>query len=264
MGLINPKDLVAQFESYLKNNDGYIWGTAGLLWTEARQKQKVNYMVNKYGPNWINSDKAKEDNYYMAARYGSKWVGHIVEDCSGAFTRAFKALGGEMYHGSNTMWNSWCTAKGELKNGRRTDGKELLPGTAIFTYNKKTGKRGHVGLYVGNGEVIEAKGTQAGVTSSKVTDSKWVEWGELKGVDYGAEPQPEPQPPTPTPEPEKGEAVVTGKRVALRYGPTTSAGIITRVNTGEIVKIAEPPKDWEYVTYNGKSGYMMKEFIKEG
>jgi uncharacterized protein YgiM (DUF1202 family) len=90
------------------------------------------------------------------------------------------------------------------------------------------------------------------VITSNVTDKKWVEWGELKGVIFGD--------PEPTPE---GYATVTGKNVALRQGPSTSCKVITRAPTGSRVKIADPPGDWEYVAYNGKQGYMMKQFLKE-
>lgn len=155
------------------------------MWTAARQQQKINYMVKKYGANWINSEEAQKDDYYSAARYGSKWIGHTVADCSGLFAWAFKELGGSIYHGSNTIWDKYCTSKGELIKGKRDDGKELKPGTAIFTHNKKTRKRGHIGLYIGGGWVIEASGTINGVIKSKITISKWVEWGELKGVNYG-------------------------------------------------------------------------------
>ena len=62
----------------------------------------------------------------------------------------------------------------------------------------------------------------------------------------------------------KGYAVVTGKKVALREDPSLRATVILRVNTGETVKLEEPPKDWDYVSYNGKKGWMMREFLKEG
>ena len=191
--VISTEALIAKFEEALKNDWGYIWGTAGDQWTEAKQKNKTAYMARTYGENWKNSDAAKKDKYYMAAMYGAKWIGHMVADCSGLFWWAFKQLGGKMYHGSNTMWNKYCQAKGELRGGKRTDGLELKPGTAVFTYNKKEKNRGHVGLYIGGGWVIEAKGTRDGVIKSKVTLDKWVEWGELEGVDYGsAEPVPVP------------------------------------------------------------------------
>ena len=122
---------------------------------------------------------------------------------------------------------------------------------------KSNGNKSHVGLYIGDGKVIEAASTAKGVVTSKVTDAKWKCWGELKGVDYGPKPEPQPVP--------KGYAEVTGKRVALRKAPSTTAAIIMRIDTGELVKVeTPPPSDWEYVSYTGKSGYMMKEFLKEG
>ena len=167
--IISPQALIQKFQYALNNHWGYIWGTAGVLWTQARQTQ---------------IEQTTDSDRENARKYGSKWIGHYVADCSGLFTWAFKQLGGTMYHGSNTMWDKWCTAKGKLKNGRRNDGKTLLPGTAVFTYNETKHNRGHVGLYIGDGWVIEAQGTKAGVVKSKVTLDKWVEWGELKGVDY--------------------------------------------------------------------------------
>ena len=63
----------------------------------------------------------------------------------------------------------------------------------------------------------------------------------------------------------EGYAEVTGVRVALRKGPSTSVGIITRIDTGKRVKIEQPPpSEWDYVSYDGKKGYMMKKFLKEG
>lgn len=63
---------------------------------------------------------------------------------------------------------------------------------------------------------------------------------------------------------EGNHAVVTGKRVALRKDPSLNATIKMRINTGETVQlIPEPAKEWSYVSYQGKTGYMMKEFLKE-
>ena len=237
--MIHVVDLVGKFQYALDNKWGYIWGTAGELWTAAKQKEL---------------EKTTDPDRAMSRKYGSKWIGYMVADCSGLFSWAFKELGGYMYHGSNTMWNKYCVNKGELVKGVREDGLELKPGTAVFCYNKEKDNRGHVGLYVGNWIVIEAAGTKAGVTTSKITDKKWVEWGELKGVEYGGEPQPVPE----------GYAIVTGTNLALRQGPSTSCAVIARAPTGSRVKITEPPSEWEYVTYNGKQGYMMKKYLQEG
>lgn len=184
--MISTQALIQKFEYALNNHWGYIWGSAGIEWTQAKQEQKVQYMVSKYGSNWQKNSDAKNDNYYSAALYGAKWIGHTVADCSGLFTWAFRQLGGTMYHGSNTMYREYCTSKGKLTSELK---KSLQPGTAVFTGSSET-NHPHVGLYVGNGKVIEASGTQAGVCVSNLTANKWTYWGKLKGVDYSTQNSP--------------------------------------------------------------------------
>ena len=208
--MISTTALIEKFKYTLNNKWGYIWGTAGEYWSKEKQNQKVQYMVSNFGTNWKTSESAKDNKYYMAAMYGSKWENHQVSDCSGLFHWAFKQLGGYMYHGSDTMYRKYCTSNGTMSNGKRSDGKTLLPGTAVFTYNDKKKNYGHVGLYIGNGKVIEAQGTKAGVIQSSVTLAKWKYWGELKDVDYsGASPEPEPEP---TPEPDKKPTLRKGMK----------------------------------------------------
>lgn len=181
--MILASDLVALFRQALSEQWGYIWGQWGAEWTSAKQNQKVNYMVSKYGSGWKTDCAAKNDNYYYSALYGAKWIGCRVADCSGLFRWALDRLGLAVSHSSNRIWESYCSSRGRLVNGARSDGQPLLPGTAVFVH--PAGKnRTHIGLYVGDGMVIEASGTQAGVIQSAVTNKKWVEWGELKGVSF--------------------------------------------------------------------------------
>lgn len=258
MATITTVDLIAKFQYAYDNKWGYILNTWHTKWTQSLQDGKVSYMKKKYGDKWKTSASAKSNDSYTAAMYGSRWIGRYVTDCSGLFYWAFKELGGYMYHGSNTMWSKYCTSKGKLSKGKRTDGKELKPGTAVFVL-KGTSNRSHVGLYIGNGKVIEASGTQTGVIMSEITNTKWAEWGELKGVEYGNSSSS-----TVTPEPEKptvsvGSAVVNATKVALRSAPSTSASILTRVDKGERVQVLD--SEWTRVTYQGKTGYMMTKFL---
>ena len=169
--VISTEALIQKFKQALDEKWGYIWAKAGEEWTAAKQ---------------ANLEKTTDANRETGRKYGKKWIGHKVADCSGLFSWAFKQLGSCMYHGSDTIWNKYCVAQGKLVNGQRTDGQVLKPGTAVFTYNKVKKNRGHIGLYIGDGWVIEAEGTIKGVIKSKLTNSKWVEWGELKYVDYSA------------------------------------------------------------------------------
>ncbi len=153
--MITAQELIAKFQFALDQKWGYIWGGTGQTWTQAKQ------------------DAATRS---MTVKYGSRWIGKRVADCSGLFSWSFKELGWYMYHGSNTMWNKYCTSKGTLQ-GEST----IRPGTAVFLVNS-AGSRHHVGLFIGDDTVIEAKGTAYGVVTSKL--SHWDEWGELTGVDY--------------------------------------------------------------------------------
>lgn len=180
--MISTAALIEKFQYALDERWGYIWGTAGIEWTKSRQNQKIDYMISKYGTSWKKNSEAKEDTYYSAAMYGDKWIGHKVADCSGLFRWAFNEFKIYIAHGSNTIWKSYCTEKGNLSNGKRADGKTLQPGTAVFT--DKNGDKTHIGLYIGGNKVIEASGTQAGVCVSNVSATKWKCWGELKNVSY--------------------------------------------------------------------------------
>ena len=80
--MIKASDLIAAFQSYLAAHDGYIPNTSGETWTAEKQAKATSETV---------------------IRYGSQWIGHRVEDCSGAFVRAYKAHGLSIYHGSNRI-----------------------------------------------------------------------------------------------------------------------------------------------------------------
>ena len=165
--MITAQALIEKFRQALSEHWGYIWGTAGEPWTAAKQKKL---------------EKTTDPDRAQGREYGSKWIGHTVADCSGLFSWAFRQLGGSMYHGSDTMYRKYCVSKGELRRGKRTDCATMKPGTAVFVWNGS--KYSHVGLYVGDGTVIEAMSTLKGVTTTKVTATKWTHWGELAGVDY--------------------------------------------------------------------------------
>lgn len=187
MASISTQELIAIFVKAYNDEWGYIFGAAGKEWTEKLQKQLIAKMVSKYGSNWKTNSEAKDDDYYMSACYGDRWIGHTVADCSGLFVFAFNAFGIRISHSSHYQYTDYCVEKGVLNKGKRSDGKELKPGTAVFIYKAEKNRYTHVGLYIGNGEVVEAASTQKGVIKSKVTDSKWNRWGELKYVDYKTE-----------------------------------------------------------------------------
>lgn len=152
---------------------GYIWGTSGVVWTEAKQRE----IVDRY-----KSNPSEYSFLWGSATYGYKWIGKKVYDCSGLVLRICADHGLKLPHSSNAQFLDSCSATGRLKNGQREDGKMLKPGSLVFLYRESDGNRTHVGIYIGDGTVIEAKGGQYGVVKSSVT--RFQEWGELRYVNY--------------------------------------------------------------------------------
>ena len=73
---------------------------------------------------------------------------------------------------SANMFYSHCKRKS-------TDMSKLpeVPGIAVFM-------NGHVGIYIGNGEVIEARGHAYGVVKTKLKDRKWTKWAYIEEIQY--------------------------------------------------------------------------------
>ncbi|MBE5796225.1 MAG: hypothetical protein E7327_02475 [Clostridiales bacterium] len=92
------------------------------------------------------------------------------------------------------------------------------------------------GSYVLQVIVYEATGSRIEVTSSTVT----VTAGVASGYRVGK---------------------VTGVRVALRKGNSTSAGIYFRIDKGELVKVIKEENGWYWVEYKGTYGWMMSQYV---
>jgi len=152
----------------LKPQAGYIWGQSGATWTKAKQ----DALVKKY-----NSDPGKYSDYKMGALYGSKWIGHVVYDCSGLTSKLGQKLGLSYHHGSNSSYNYDCSHKGEKKAGMK------IP-VGAWMYTGSAGSHGHIGIVVDDEWVVEAQGTKAGVTRTRISNSKWTYWGLGKGLEF--------------------------------------------------------------------------------
>ena len=161
--MVKAADLIDLWWQAINDRWGYIWGRYGQIWTKANQAAATREQTVKWG---------------------AKWIGHHVADCSGLAYWAFERLGGYVFHGSNTIWNQYVTRRSSLVNGKRADGKPMLPGDPVFLVRNENGKqnRHHIGYYVGNDTVIEAKGTRDGVVTSPL--SRWHETAHWLNVEY--------------------------------------------------------------------------------
>lgn len=111
---------------------------------------------------------------------GEKWLGKRVCDCIGLIKSYawYNADSGEIVAGSNgftdcganSIWSN-VTESGPISNMPNT------PGLAVWM-------DGHIGVYIGNGEVIEAQGTAYGVVKTELNGRGWTKWLKIPNIKY--------------------------------------------------------------------------------
>ena len=165
MSKIKPSVMTDYAWHCLNNHYGYIWGQSGGVWT---QKMQDRVMADP---------KGRE----QTKKYGQKWVGHNVVDCSGIPYHVTKTNGCKCSHSSYTQYLDYCSNRGRLSKEMIDS---LIPGAGIFQYsNKYVHPYYHVGIYVGDGYLIEAKGTFDGVVKTPVTN--WLKSKSAQETHYG-------------------------------------------------------------------------------
>ena len=208
----------------------------------------------------IFNQMADEKWKYVA---GAHKTGEV--DCSGAFYYAYKKLGCYMYHGSNTMYRNYTVRKNKIGS------IELKPGMAVFKrrdwtssqssngwYETDPGDMYHVGMYVGDGWVVEAQGKKTGVVRTKI--STWHYAAELKDTVYDVT---EGQTIDKAPFVEKmGIVQLNSGYLNLRTGPDTSRSSAAKVYDGCILTIIGEQNNWYEVNYGGKTLYASKQYVQ--
>jgi hypothetical protein len=238
--MIKASDLITAFQSYLTAHDGYIPNTSGETWTADKQAKATGETVQKYG---------------------SQWIGHRVEDCSGAFVRAYKAHGLSIYHGSNRIAREYvvellpvsAAAPGMMAFKLRKPGEKYYDLPSEYKqggkhYNGDINDYYHIGLVDDNpAYVINAQSTQTGVVRSKLSNG-WdcVAWPKAVQHDEGGEPM---------------QRQVIGGKLNLREKPDTHSNRIAQIPDGAIVTVDEYGDKWCRVEYNGKQGYAVTQFL---
>lgn len=141
----------------------YWWGCFGQLADGALYAQK----------------KAQYPDYYTAADFHNQY-GQKVHDCCGlikGYLWCDTPDGSPKYNAAQDV-----AVEGLYRTCHRRGGISTLPetpGVCVFMANM-----GHVGVYIGNGEVVEAMGHAYGVVKTKVAGRGWAYWGMPEWISY--------------------------------------------------------------------------------
>ena len=145
---------------------GYVWGTFGLVLTESLFEAKLAQYPDALAGN---ADFIRQT-----------WVGGRTTDCVGLI-KGYGWLDAEteeiVYNTNgmpditaNEMYHS-ATVSGPIDTIPET------PGLAVW-------HDGHIGVYIGNGEVVEAMGTRYGVVKTKLEGARWTHWLKIPYISY--------------------------------------------------------------------------------
>lgn len=162
----NNLDLVQWAIAAYNANWGYVMGTYGLVMTEELLEAKIQQLPDAVG--------SYEE--YIRANY----MGVRTADCVGLI-KGYSwlnvdtgvigyATNGHPDVGADQLYNA-ATEKGPISTIPE------IPGLIVHS-------AGHVGIYIGDGYVIEAMGTRYGVVKTRVANRNWTGWCKSPYITY--------------------------------------------------------------------------------
>lgn len=160
----NADGLVKHCKRALAEQWGYVWGTYGKVLT----KEYLDRKADQY------DDVAEQYNWIY-----QNWLNRRCADCVGLI-KSYMWWNGEKdevgYISSEDksavgMFNA-ATVKGTIST------MPDVPGLCVYIDGE------HIGVYIGNGEVIEARGTKYGVVKTKLKERPWTHWLACPYIEY--------------------------------------------------------------------------------
>ena len=162
----NAADLVTYAIHARESGWGYVWGTYGCVLTDSLFAYKLEQYPDGVG------------NYEDFIR--ENWLGGRTTDCVGLI-KGYGWLNPDTMTidygtngmpdlGANQMYYS-ASVSGTI------DTMPDIPGLAVW-------HDGHIGVYIGNGEVIEAMGTKYGVVKTELAGRGWTHWLQIEYINY--------------------------------------------------------------------------------
>ena len=182
------------------------------------------YKIKQY-PRYYNWAGTPYDNF--KSQYGKR-----VHDCVGL-------IKGYLWSDTPTSKPKYNVAQDVSADGMRGACREKgdiktmpdIPGVLVFM-------SGHVGVYIGNGDVIEARGHEYGVVKTKLSGRPWKWWGKCPFITYAAD--------APA---AKYSITIKDSSWYVRKGPGTQWGYLNIVKGGEKYSCSRKDAEsgWYYI-----------------
>lgn len=162
----NNLDLVQWAMEAEKAGWGYVWGTYGEVFDQEMFDFKLEQYPDEVGghedfirQNWLSRRTA--DCVGLIKGYG--WLDPETKEVN-------YGTNGMPDIGADTMYEN-ATEKGTI------DTIPEIPGLAVW-------HEGHIGIYIGNGKVVQAANTTAGVILTRLNDTAWTHWLKIPYISY--------------------------------------------------------------------------------
>ena len=162
--LFDSIDKPLDYEKILKEN--IVWGTYG----EVLTKKTLNSKAKQY-PDEVGS---------KADFIKTHWLGRRTADCIGLIKDygRYDCESGSIAYGTNGMPDIGADTMYENATEKGTiDTLPETPGLALW-------HEGHIGIYIGDGQVIHAANTNDGVILSEVSGSGFTSWLKIPYISY--------------------------------------------------------------------------------
>lgn len=130
-----------------------------------------------------NSKKKQYPKFYTATDYARQY-GYRVYDCIGlikGYLWSDTPTSTPKYNPSQDVSADGMLLKCKVKGA--ISSMPEVPGILVFSSQ-------HVGVYIGNGYVIEARGHSFGVVKTKLSSRGWKNWGRCPWIEYIVEDKP--------------------------------------------------------------------------